>query len=96
MQTIHKFTLNTNNVQVLALPRFSECLSLQVQNGKPQLWALVDTEQTAAEFTVICFGTGHEVPRLPPSHKFLGTAQLASGSLVLHFFGFYSHFSSSR
>jgi hypothetical protein len=96
MQTIHKFTLNATDVQVLELPRFSQPLSVQVQDGKPQLWALVDTDEPTADYAVLCYGTGQKVARLPLGYQFLGTVQLAGGSLVFHFFGFYTSFSGSR
>lgn len=92
MQTIHKHTLAVDDVQVLNLPRFALPLSVQMQNGKPQLWALVDTEQPTAEYTVLCYGTGHEVEPLPVGFEFLGTVQLPNVALAFHFFGFYSSF----
>jgi hypothetical protein len=96
MQTIHKHTLAIDDVQILNLPRFSLPLSVQIQNGKPQLWALVNTDEPTAEYTVLCYGTGHEVALLPVGHEFLGTVQLPNVALVFHFFGFYSSFADER
>jgi hypothetical protein len=92
MFTIHKFTLAIQDVQVLALPRFSQPLSVQMQHGSPQLWAMVNTEEPKADYTVLCYGTGHEVQPLPVGYEFLGTIQF--GSLVFHYFGFYSSFAN--
>jgi hypothetical protein len=92
MLTIHKFTLALDDVQVVRLPRFSQSLSVQMQHNEPQLWALVNNEEPAADYTVLCYGTGHEVAPLPNGYEFLGTVQF--GRLVFHYFGFYSSFAN--
>lgn len=92
MLTIHKYTLRFDDVQVLSLPRIAQPLSIQLQHGEAQLWALVDTSEPAGEYQVHCFGTGHEVPRLPIGHEFLGTVQF--GSLVFHYFGYYASYAN--
>ncbi|MGI4736311.1 MAG: DUF7352 domain-containing protein [Janthinobacterium lividum] len=92
MHTIHKFTLGFDDVQVLSLPPFAQPLSVQMQHGSPQLWALVNTAEPVTQYTVLCYGTGHEVQQLPRGYEFLGTVQY--GSLVFHYFGFFSSFAA--
>lgn len=94
MNTIHKYTMSFHDLQVLSLPALAQPLSLQMQHGEAQLWALVDTSAPVADYTVLCYGTGQEVQPLPNGHEFLGTVQY--GNLVFHFFGFCSQFASSQ
>lgn len=85
MNTIWKYELDAKAVQTLALPRGYRILSVQVQNGKPTLWALVpkDTQYREAVRLEI-YGTGQDVPNHVGEH--LGTYQLLNGALVFHVF----------
>lgn len=42
MKTIYKYPLDVTDRQVIAMPEDAEILTVQVQNGKPMLWAVVD------------------------------------------------------
>jgi len=86
MQTIWKFPLETTDVQTISVPCFGTTfLCVQVQNGNPCLWALVDLIYAKVNKTVRIFGTGHPVHGVDPS-EYIGTYQLESGALVFHVF----------
>lgn len=63
------------------LPRGAKLLSVQMQDGRPVLWALVDTEAQPEPRTLHVFGTGHAIP---PRHEYVGTWQ--NPPLVWHLF----------
>ena len=67
------------------MPQGARILSAQVQHGRVQLWALVDTEAPVVQRNVVPYGTGHPLPHGDPG-KFVGTVQLDDGALVLHLF----------
>ena len=83
---IWKYTLQPG-VTRLEIPNGGQVLSVQVQHGEPRIWVLVDptARNEAREFTV--YGTGVDVPSRHEGLKaFIGTIQMAEGSLVYHVF----------
>ncbi len=85
MTTVWKYQLKIVDVQDLALPRGAVLLTVQVQDGTPCLWALVDPEQHSLEsrrFDIV--GTGHEFDST--GLAYVGTFQLRNGALVFHLF----------
>lgn len=84
---IFKMTLKTTDTQVLQMPNGAKVLSLQVQHGKPQLWILVnENNSTMTQRKFVTHGTGNPInPAVDPS-KFVGTYQLDGGNLVFHVF----------
>lgn len=89
MRAIFKYALTGSSRQIINLPALAQPLSLQLQQGSPHLWALVDTDQPIQRYVVLAYWTGHEVQELPIGHEFLGTLQSSDGSLVFHFFGYF-------
>ena len=83
MKTIHKYTLDRAWDQKVSMPRGAKILSVQPQNGLPQIWAEVDPNALTVERTFVVIGTGHKLPE-GFTLEFLGTVQLQNGSLVLH------------
>lgn len=97
---IFKYEINvTDEPTILEMPRGAKLLSVQTQQvGKYvsvealSLWALVDDEanlpRDPRQFVV--FGTGHEIPakfeKSVTAETYIGTAQMAGGSLVWHVF----------
>jgi hypothetical protein len=60
MKTIYKYTLDSQDC-TLNLPKGAEILTVQLQNGIPTLWALVNN-MTVTEKRHICIvGTGWDV-----------------------------------
>jgi len=84
MKTIYKYQLFAGH-DVMEMPKGAQVLTVQAQNDKPHIWALVDPYESSVEarrFGV--YGTGHDMPDdLGP---YIGTFQLEGGSLVFHVF----------
>lgn len=84
MKTIYKYPLILKERQQIELPTSAKFLSLQVQDGTPTIWCMVDTSmQSTYMASVYIFGTGHEVT-CSEDCTFLGTVQ--QGSYVWHVF----------
>lgn len=82
---IWKWTLFVTDKQNIHMPIGAKILSVQMQRGEPQLWALVDDQVQAREpRTISVYGTGHEIEDNPGT--FLGSIQDHSGNMVLHVF----------
>jgi len=81
---IWKYTLAVTDRQSLSMPDGAHVLSVQVQGGMPQLWALVDEKAPQSLRHFDLYGTGNPVPSCPK--KFIGTFQLHGGGLVFHLF----------
>lgn len=60
MKTIYKYELRSQNPS-MKLPKGAEILTVQVQDGRPMLWALVDPENVLEDRFITTFGTGWEV-----------------------------------
>ena len=86
MKRVYKYLLEVNDKVSVYMPKGARVLSVQVQNGRPCLWAAVDTNELTLEerwFRIV--GTGH------PIHddvvdRFIGTIQMCEGSIVYHIF----------
>jgi hypothetical protein len=85
MITIHKWTLQPG-VNGLRLPIGAEVLTVQIQNGSPQLWAKVDTEQPTEPRIFAVVGTGHELPSSATNLRYIATVQIDGMLLVFHVF----------
>ena len=83
-KTIHKFTLQTVDRQLIAMPAGAETLDVEIQNGEPQLYALVDIENEMVNRPIITHGTGHPVPET--TGDYIDTYQLEDGALIFHVF----------
>ena len=86
-KTIWKFNLKATDTQTIEMPAGAVVLTVQVQNGTPCLWAMVDPEESASKRIFKTFGTGHQIDnsRNVPL-LFVGTYQLLDGNLVFHVF----------
>ena len=83
MQVIYKYKLAWQPTQVVHLP-LKHVLTIQLQEGTPSLWALVDTDAPEIPLTIHVSGTdardGCDYERL----KYISTVQY--GAFVLHWF----------
>lgn len=84
MKTIFKYLLEVTDVQEIELPVGGKPLCVQVQNGMPWIWALVDDKNPKEAKAVRMYATGHNCEE--SISDYLGTFQLESGSLVFHVF----------
>lgn len=82
-QTIYKYPLSIADEQIVSIPRHSQILSVQMQDGVPCLWALVDPIYEKEPRTVYIRGTGHDASGVG---RFISTFQMQNGALVLHAF----------
>jgi len=67
------------------MPKGAEVLCVQMQDGIPCMWAMVDTSTMERERRLFrILGTGH--PADNDVGKYVGTYQMMGGSLVFHVF----------
>lgn len=86
MTTIWKFPLKLASFQTVEMPEGAVVLSLQDQNGRPTIWALVQSSAPKRKRAVKMVGTGLSAPDdVLSTHRFLGTYQDLEG-LVNHVF----------
>jgi hypothetical protein len=84
---IWKYRLEVTGWQSITMPKGSEILTVQVQDGEPCLWALVDPDAGTEERFIEMVGTGRQIPTDSGSiGRYVSTFQMHGGSLVLHAF----------
>ena len=87
MKTIWKFELKITDIQEMSMPKGSAILSVQAQNNKPYLWALVEPEESIETIIIETFGTGNPImDSIGDPRKFVGTYQLENGAFIGHVF----------
>jgi hypothetical protein len=82
---IWKFPLQVTDVQEIDISHGSKFLSVQLQNGIPNLWALCPTGYTKVKRRIYAFGTGNLI-NLQDVGSFIGTYQTQGGQFVWHVF----------
>lgn len=84
---IWKFPLEIIDSQEIEVPPLHRCLSVQIQQGTPCLWALVDdADKQRVQARIRVFGTGHPIDASITNLVFIDTFQVMQGSLVFHIF----------
>lgn len=81
MKVIFKYKLILDGSQVMDMPP-GEILTVQLQDGVPFIWALVDEKAARVKREIEIFGTGYDVP--PVTRKYIGTFQ--ESGFVWHVF----------
>ena len=81
---IWKWELKIADQQFLPIPEGAKLLAVQMQDGMPQLWALVNEKAFIELRNFATYGTGNPVPDEPG--EYVGTYQLRNGALVFHVF----------
>lgn len=83
MQTIWKYQVEFNDLFQVSMPKSAEVLSVQIQNGAPVMWAIVNPDEEKRIRTFRLSRTGH-----PISGKliFIDTFQIEDEGLVFHLF----------
>jgi hypothetical protein len=81
-----KWTLELIETQTITLPARAKVLSIQMQRGELQLWALCDdgNDGPSEVCEIGLHYTGRELPD-KPGH-YLGTIQMEGGAIVIHAF----------
>lgn len=59
--------------QPIYMPMDAKILSVQMQNGRPQIWAMGDTSYDMEARTLVVIGTGQSFD--DTNHKYIGTYQ---------------------
>jgi hypothetical protein len=76
-KTIWKFELEVTDNQTISMPKDAEILSIQIQDGKPVIWVLVNPEEDEEPRVFDMFGTGHPIPTgFGINRNFIGTVQI--------------------
>lgn len=81
---IWKYPLSSDDIQTIYMPEGARMLSVQLQHGTPQLWALCDECADKKQRRVAIYGTGCLIPNEPG--RYIDTFQINSGELVFHVF----------
>lgn len=84
-KTIWKYEISPEKVSI-EMPKGAEILSVQIQDGNPCIWALVNPKNEPKEKVIEIFRTGHEIPCDGIVRNFIGTFQMFGGNLVFHLF----------
>ena len=84
-QTIWKYDVMINDSQKIEMPQGANLLSVQIQNGIPCIWAIVNPMNAEVERVIQMAGTGHDMSERVMG-AFLGTIQLNDGALIFHVF----------
>lgn len=83
MKVIWKFPLPMNGT--IEIPIGAEILDVQMQEGSPVLWAIVDPSAKKQQMNIYLVGTGQPLPDSLTKDKHMGSVQ--SGQFVWHVFG---------
>jgi hypothetical protein len=75
MRSIFKYPIQITDVQTLSMPEAAEILTVQIQDGVPCLWAIVDTQVVNQERVIEVFGTGR------PLHQDMGISRVYIGTV---------------
>jgi hypothetical protein len=86
MKTIFKYKIETTDEQTISMPQGAEILTVQIQNGDPHIWVLVDMTQDDVIRTIEVFGTGNPIRDPNAPRRYVGTYQLRDGRLIFHVF----------
>lgn len=81
---VWKYPLPIDDEVSVEMPEGACPLTVQVQGGRPTLWALVDPDAVPTTRRFRIAGTGHPIGADVGAH--VGTFQLADGGLVFHVF----------
>jgi hypothetical protein len=83
METIYKYPVEPT--MVIRLPKDAKPLCVQMQNGAPYMWVVLDNEAKTDDRIFHCTGTGHDMSRYSTSRlDYIGTFQ--GEGLVFHVF----------
>ncbi len=83
MKTIHKYPLEIVDEQSIGLPTGAVVLSVQHQQGKLVLWALVDTTMHERKRCFRIVGTGHPFEGYSSDWRHVATVQVPPENLAM-------------
>ncbi len=71
---IYKYPLELTDRQVVRMSSNADVLAVQIQNGRPMMWAIVDASPEVARVFRI-YGTGHKLADDANLGTYVGTFQ---------------------
>lgn len=84
MQKIYKYPISMGESQILNLPLIN-VLTVQMQNGIPCLWAIIDETRPPRSIEILCLCTGYSLgPSILSNAIYISTIQ--TSGLVFHYF----------
>ena len=85
-KTIWKYELEITDNQNILMPIGAEILTVQMQDGTPCLWALVNPKAEMESIVIEIYGTGTDLYDMGTARKYISTFQAENGGLVFHVF----------
>jgi hypothetical protein len=86
MLTIWKSILEATNVQDIEVPGGAEFLHAREQHGAIAVWYRCDPNAPKERRKIAICGTGHTTVPPRDGSRYIGTASLHDGHLILHVF----------
>lgn len=83
--TIWKYEIVNKSIQQIELPENAQVLTVQLQDGFPCIWALVDSSKPLKTREFHLYGTGQPIKECD-TLKYVGTFQMIDMGLVFHLF----------
>lgn len=83
MKVIWKFGFEIEDRVWFRMPEGAQFLTIQMQEGQPVLWALVDTDRDVVKRHMLLCGTGHDASEVG---RYIATFQMHDGQLAFHAF----------
>ncbi len=77
MTKIFKYRLKLEDAQVISLPIGAKVLTVQTQDGVPNMWCQVPIDADSDQRQFAIFGTGHAIPDNTDTteYRYIGTFQ---------------------
>ena len=85
MGAVFKYQLVVTDRQEVTMPKDAKILCIQVQNGTPCIWCMVEPSNPEEKVTIRIHGTGHNIND-PERLEYIGTFQVRNYGLVFHAF----------
>lgn len=80
---IYKYPIPIDGMTVIKMPEGAKILTVQLQNGEPHIWALVNPANKYIDRVFYLNVTGATIE---DRETYIGTFQLQDGKIVLHLF----------
>lgn len=86
MLTVYKYDVPNESHFSLVLPLGAKILTVQTQDDKPQIWALVNSENPVKTHNFLLVTTGDLIKEDRNLLNYIGTFQQRGGSFIGHLF----------
>lgn len=85
MKTVWKYLFEIATEVTIPMPKGARVIDVRIQNGKPCMWAIVNTEARIKPITFEIRGTGHDLDGVDEYDR-VGTIHDTEKGLVWHVF----------